>query len=178
MALDGLTYKEMYESLDAFLNKKKVFKAGEGAGASGSFFFFSRDNRFLVKTMTEEERDVILRRLDDFLHHFEKCDKAKRPSLLARIYGIYTIKTDNFRSVHIQVMQNAAKFRNKRNKIYQFDLKGSKHSRFVPFDVEKATIFGALERPRRMMSMFNVEDGLSPMGSFLLKDTDQNLASM
>jgi len=33
-------------------NVKKIHGAGEGLGKSGSFFFFSHDNRFLIKTMT------------------------------------------------------------------------------------------------------------------------------
>jgi len=30
-----------------------VFKAGEGAGRSGSFFFYSHDRKWIVKTMTD-----------------------------------------------------------------------------------------------------------------------------
>jgi len=32
-----------------------VFNAGEGAGRSGSFFFFSHDNKFIIKTITKME---------------------------------------------------------------------------------------------------------------------------
>jgi hypothetical protein len=44
-----------------------VFNAGEGAGASGSFFFFSSDNRFIIKTLQGKERSVLLRMLDDYV---------------------------------------------------------------------------------------------------------------
>jgi hypothetical protein len=47
-----------------------VFKAGEGAGASGSFFFFSYDSKFLIKTMTNAEKDTLLSRLPAFINHF------------------------------------------------------------------------------------------------------------
>jgi hypothetical protein len=40
-----------------------VFKAGEGAGRSGSFFFFSHDRKFIIKTMTKEELDLYLNKL-------------------------------------------------------------------------------------------------------------------
>ena len=40
------------DSLNPKNNENKIFKAGEGAGRSGSFFFFSQDNRFIVKTMS------------------------------------------------------------------------------------------------------------------------------
>jgi hypothetical protein len=43
-----------------------VFKAGQGAGASGSFFFFSHDRRFLIKTMTSGELKLFLKLLPDY----------------------------------------------------------------------------------------------------------------
>jgi hypothetical protein len=36
-----------------------IFKAGEGAGKSGSFFFFSHDHRFIIKTMSSGELKLI-----------------------------------------------------------------------------------------------------------------------
>jgi hypothetical protein len=41
-----------HPSLSPKFNRDAVFKAGEGAGASGSFFFFSHDRKFIIKTMT------------------------------------------------------------------------------------------------------------------------------
>jgi len=43
-----------------------VFKAGEGAGRSGSFFFFSHDRRFIIKTMTVGELNLFIRLLPAF----------------------------------------------------------------------------------------------------------------
>jgi hypothetical protein len=43
-----------------------VFKAGEGAGRSGSFFFFSHDRKFIIKTMTKGELDLYLKKLPEF----------------------------------------------------------------------------------------------------------------
>ena len=44
-------------------NREMVFKAGEGQGRSGSFFFFSYDNRFIIKTMTSQELQLFLAKL-------------------------------------------------------------------------------------------------------------------
>jgi len=41
-----------HESLSPKFNRDRVFAAGEGAGRSGSFFFFSHDRKFIIKTMT------------------------------------------------------------------------------------------------------------------------------
>ena len=49
---DNITTDVLLTSLDPERNSASVFKAGEASGASGSFFFFSADKRFIVKTMT------------------------------------------------------------------------------------------------------------------------------
>ncbi len=49
--LDGINAEMMLESLDISKNREMIFKAGEGSGKSGSFFFFSKDNKFLIKTL-------------------------------------------------------------------------------------------------------------------------------
>ena len=86
-------------------------KAGESAGASGSFFFFSKDNRFLIKTVNKKESALMLDMLEDYVKHI------KKGSLLARIYGIFTIKTKFFDDLDIMLMQNTAKLRFKKNKM-------------------------------------------------------------
>ena len=55
MELDGLTQEDIIASLNTVENRYAVFKAGQSAGTSGSFFFFSYDNRFLLKTILPEE---------------------------------------------------------------------------------------------------------------------------
>ena len=49
---DGVSSDVVLASLCPERNQSSVFKAGEASGASGSFFFFSADKRFIVKTMT------------------------------------------------------------------------------------------------------------------------------
>ena len=57
---DGISSESLLESLDPETNSSNVFKAGEASGASGSFFFFSTDKRFIVKTMTDGEKKFFL----------------------------------------------------------------------------------------------------------------------
>ena len=81
---DGITKEMIKESLDPETNLENARKAGESTGKSGSFFFFSRDKRFIIKTMFPEELDAIMLKLEDYFSHLEKDE-----SLLARIYGIF-----------------------------------------------------------------------------------------
>jgi len=83
-----------------------VFKAGLGAGASGSFFFFSYDKRFIIKTMSDTELKLFKGRLGtNYFRYLEKNPK----SLLARIYGIYTVNIENFEPVNLILMDHSLK---------------------------------------------------------------------
>ena len=89
------------ESLAPEKNAQCVFKAGEASGASGSFFFFSQDKRFIIKTMSQEEKKFFINKLA--LNYFAHLKKYPA-SLLARIYGIYTVKIDGKSPVHLMLM--------------------------------------------------------------------------
>jgi hypothetical protein len=69
MDIDGVTPEMIKESLDLKKNRDQVFRAGEGAGASGSFFFFSKDGRYLIKTLRGEEKDILLGMLPSFIEY-------------------------------------------------------------------------------------------------------------
>ena len=49
--------------------------------------------------------------LDDLIQHFEYDNR----SLIARIYGVYTISTNVFNDVDIMIMQNTTSTINKQN---------------------------------------------------------------
>jgi hypothetical protein len=68
--MDELTPEDIQNSLNLKDNLSNVFKAGQGAGASGSFFFFSGDNKLIIKTMRGSERLVALEMLDQTIRHF------------------------------------------------------------------------------------------------------------
>lgn len=71
MEIDGISYNDMIYSLKVDINRDRIFKAGQGSGKSGSFFFFSHDNKFLIKTLKGQEKKVMLDMLDDFISHIK-----------------------------------------------------------------------------------------------------------
>ena len=103
-----------------------MFKAKESAGKSGSFFFFSFDKKFLIKTMNNNELRVFKEALPDYVQHIRKTPN----SLIARIYGIFTVVMEDLVPVHLLLMANSAQV----GKDYElcFDLKGSIINRKVP----------------------------------------------
>ena len=70
--VDNIGPMELQRSLSISENYDKVFKAGEGEGRSGSFFFFTFDNRFLIKTLTSKEFRVLKSLVKDLADHFSE----------------------------------------------------------------------------------------------------------
>jgi len=102
-----------------------VFKAGESQGKSGSFFFFSKDQKFIIKTMTDSDFNAFQRIQKAYFAHIARHHN----SLLARVYGIYSIRMEDQTPVKLIVMENGMK--GITQTLGVFDLKGSMVNRIV-----------------------------------------------
>ena len=112
-----------------------MFKAGEGAGKSGSFFFFSHDRKFIIKTMSKDELKWLLDMLPALSAHYKKVPD----SLLAKIFGVFTVKACSTNEVHLMLMENTLRLKNPDGLKYVFDLKGSMVDRKVKGEITSST---------------------------------------
>ena len=117
----------LHASLSPKFNRDMVFKAGEGAGRSGSFFFFSHDRKFIIKTMTKGELDLFLKIQPRLSEHHKKTPR----SLLCKIFGVFTVKMSKVDAVHIMLMENTMRLKDPDRLKHVFDLKGSRVDRKV-----------------------------------------------
>jgi hypothetical protein len=101
MDLDNITDDMITSSLSFKKNKRQVFQAGQGAGKSGSFFFFSSDRRFVIKTISKTEKNKLLSMVDDLIQHFIQTENQ---SLIARIYGVCKVTSKSFAPFYIVIM--------------------------------------------------------------------------
>jgi Phosphatidylinositol-4-phosphate 5-Kinase len=69
----------------------------------------------------------MLKMLDDYILHIKESDNN---SLLARFYGIFTIKSNYFPSLDVVVMQNTINRVSPKSMVMKFDLKGSTMNRY------------------------------------------------
>eukprot|EP01121_Diplochlamys_sp_Union-15-3_P016272 TRINITY_DN5508_c0_g1_i1.p1 TRINITY_DN5508_c0_g1~~TRINITY_DN5508_c0_g1_i1.p1 ORF type:complete len:308 (-),score=52.51 TRINITY_DN5508_c0_g1_i1:26-949(-) len=96
----------------------------------------SKDNKFILKTATKEERDFLW----SCLPYYFKYIKAHPNTLLTRIYGVYSMKHAGIggvtRFIIINNIFNSSVFY---DPIEKYDLKGSKEGRFVP-EHKRATL--------------------------------------
>ena len=128
---DGFTLADIEQSLSPIndANIKSIFKAGEGMGKSGSFFFFSHDTNFLIKTMTMNDFNAFMYVFKFYFEHINQYPD----SLIARIYGVYSVQMDDMDPVYLILMGNTKQIEDKYIK-KMYDLKGSMVKRIVKGD--------------------------------------------
>jgi hypothetical protein len=127
-AQDGITHEMIEYSLCQKRNRSNVFKAGEASGASGSFFFFSHDKLFVIKTMTPSEREFFFSRFGkSYFNYFEKNPN----SFIARIYGVFTVKMSGHAPIHLMMLAHTLRIPSMDRVLRIYDIKGSTVNREV-----------------------------------------------
>jgi hypothetical protein len=77
--------------------------------------------------MRGRERKKLLEMINAYVDHIS-C--TENESLLSRIYGVYTFKTNNFDPMEVIIMENTIRASRESSRI-TFDLKGSLDGRFT-----------------------------------------------
>ncbi|KAM5559685.1 phosphatidylinositol 4-phosphate 5-kinase 9 [Rosa sericea] len=88
-------------------------------GKSGSVFFLSQDDRFMIKTLRKSEVQVLLRMLPSYHHHV----KTYENTLITKFFGLHRIKPSSGQKFRFVVMGNM--FCTELRIHRRFDLKGS-----------------------------------------------------
>jgi len=113
------------------LTAKYILSELGSPGKSGSFFYFSRDYRFIIKTIRHAEHKFLLTILKDYHEHV----KANPHTLLSRFYGLHRVKLPHGRKIHFVIMNNL--FPPHRDIHETYDLKGSAIGREYPEEKAK-----------------------------------------
>ncbi|KAK4612970.1 Phosphatidylinositol 4-phosphate 5-kinase its3 [Fulvia fulva] len=114
------------------LTSKYILSELGSPGKSGSFFYFSRDYKYIIKTIHHGEHKFLRKILRDYYQHV----KDNPDTLLSQFYGLHRVKIPFGRKIHFVVMNNL--FPPHRDIHRTFDLKGSTIGRdFHEADLEK-----------------------------------------
>jgi len=154
--LRGFSSEDMRVALSA-VNHSEGLK--EGNGKSGAFFMFTPCRRFLLKTLTEAEKDFLLSILPNYFEHM----RSNPDTLLPWFLGMYRMKAKGVSAkgvssksddtVRVIVMANV--FDNGVSKGVnleeQYDLKGSTHARTNNKESGPAKDLDWMTRSRRMV---------------------------
>ncbi|KAJ9078772.1 Phosphatidylinositol-4-phosphate 5-kinase [Entomophthora muscae] len=107
------------------LTLKYILSELSTPGKSGSFFYYSQDFRFIIKTVHHSEHKFFRKILPGYYEHV----KANPDTLISRIYGLHRVKMAHTRKIHFVVMANV--FPPTKDIHSQFDLKGSTLGRYL-----------------------------------------------
>lgn len=113
------------------LTAKYILSELGSPGKSGSFFYYSRDYRFIIKTISHSEHNFLRSILKDYHEHV----RANPHTLLSRFYGLHRVKMPRGRKIHFVIMNNL--FPPHRDIHETYDLKGSAWGREYPEDKAK-----------------------------------------
>ncbi|GAB7357291.1 hypothetical protein MBLNU459_g8259t2 [Dothideomycetes sp. NU459] len=114
------------------LTSKYILSELGSPGKSGSFFYFSRDYKYIIKTIHHAEHKFLRKILREYYNHVT----ANPNTLLSQFYGLHRVKIPYGRKIHFVVMNNL--FPPHRDIHRTFDLKGSTIGRdFREEDLEK-----------------------------------------
>ncbi|XP_015580936.1 phosphatidylinositol 4-phosphate 5-kinase 8 isoform X2 [Ricinus communis] len=97
-------------------------------GKSGSIFYLSHDDRFVIKTLKKSELKFFLKMLPNYYDHVGKHENT----LITKFFGVHRIKLRGGRKVRFVVMGNMFCTELKIHRRY--DLKGSTQGRFTDAD--------------------------------------------
>ena len=104
--LDGIKEDQITQSLNSEENQLKLFQAAMGTnGESGVFEFVTADGKYKIKSITPHQRQTLIDNLDAYINHLKETNNQ---SLLARVYGMYCLKTKYYIPVTLILMQNTA----------------------------------------------------------------------
>jgi 1-phosphatidylinositol-4-phosphate 5-kinase len=101
------------------LTSKYILSELGSPGKSGSFFYFSRDYKYIIKTIHHSEHKFLRHILRDYWEHVEDNPNT----LLSQFYGLHRVKIPYGKKIHFVVMNNL--FPPHRDIHRTFDLKGS-----------------------------------------------------
>ena len=91
-------------------------------GKSGSFFYFSHDFRYIIKTITSEEEKFLRKIAYRYYNHM----KRNPGSLIVRFFGLHKVRlAPEQRYISVVVMENLFYNRHQMKIHHTYDLKGS-----------------------------------------------------
>jgi len=107
---------------------EQALKEMNSAGKSGSIFFASTDERYIIKTMRKVEMKALLKMLPKYYRHMQENED----SLLTKFFGVFSVKPSQGKKVRFIVMANL--FCDSLEIHDTYDLKGSTLGRFTSIE--------------------------------------------
>jgi 1-phosphatidylinositol-4-phosphate 5-kinase len=116
------SYKKSFEINTASDIDSVRFIEKSTEGKSGSFFYFTPDNRFIIKNVTASEEKFLCKIAYKYYEHM----RENKDSLIVRFFGLHKVRlAPEQRYITVVVMENIFYTEEQRKIHRRFDLKGS-----------------------------------------------------
>ena len=99
--IDGFSINDFLNSLDPSRNLKIINESFASGGRSANPIIFTHDKKFLLKTISWDERKALIKMLPEFHRRMRDCK-----SFLCRIYGVFKIRVSEKQNAQIIIMKN------------------------------------------------------------------------
>ncbi|KAI9280007.1 hypothetical protein BY458DRAFT_553428 [Sporodiniella umbellata] len=134
------------------LTNKYILSELGSPGKSGSFFYYSRDYRFIIKTIHHTEHKFMRKILKEYYQHV--CENPH--TLLCRFYGLHRIKLPHGSKIHFVVMGNVLPSNKDVHETY--DLKGSTYGRITMDEEITSILIDQLNKDVKLLSKLKIMD--------------------
>lgn len=115
-------YRESFKIKNAAEIEKGEMLEKFTEGKSGSFFYFTRDYRYIIKTVTSEEESFLQKIAYRYYNHMQNNPN----SLIVRFFGLHKVRlAPEQRYITVVVMENIFHNKEKLQIQERYDLKGS-----------------------------------------------------
>jgi len=111
-------------------NHQQMMKFQIGSGKSDSFFFYTANSQFIIKTLKDSELKLLIRR--GLLSKYYKHVKNHPDTMIARFYGLFRVKIKYMKQISVVIMDNLMG-EHVSEILRVYDLKGSTHRRITRF---------------------------------------------
>ncbi|ORX54791.1 SAICAR synthase-like protein [Piromyces finnis] len=107
------------------LTGKYMLTEIDSPGKSGSFFYYSQDYRYIIKTVHHTEHKYLLKILKNYYFYLKKNPNT----LICKIFGLHRVKIQHGKKIHFIIMENI--FPPDKDIHEKYDLKGSLVGRYT-----------------------------------------------
>ena len=163
--LDGIKVQDIKESFDIEKNFNfNISNTSELFGKSGATFFFSNDNKYVLKSISQSHAKNFITTFPNFFSYLLNNNKD---SIMVKIYGLYKISVQGYDKIYFILMENLMEHLADHLILRVYDLKGSKFQRNqenFKMDME--------EQNKIIKSIFgeNLKENLQDIGDTFITD--------
>lgn len=133
----GVTDQEVLDAFTPSNNTQAIRNFQTGSGQSSSFFLFTDNKRFVLKTVKPSEEKLLFTKNSGILkNYFHYCVNNKR-NLLSKLLGVYKVKLQMMKEPVVFVIMDSLIGKDYRRIERLYDLKGSSHKRLTKLTPEE-----------------------------------------